>query len=148
MSGPRKTLDELIAEALERQERSKADVADLRTRATILKRKRDAHRKLVAGAHLLVRVKANPRLRRAVHDDFNQSVTNPKNRAVIPDLLDERAFQQAMAANRAAIEAKDEAAASAFARASADGTGIQPAAPMRPPQQGESGPEPQGQSPS
>jgi hypothetical protein len=124
MSGPRKTLDELIAKALERQERSRADVADLRTRAMILKRKRDNHRKTFAGAHLLVRVKANPRLRRAVQEDFNQSVTNPKNRAVIPDLLDERAFQQAMAANRAAIEAKEEAAAMVGQ--------TQPGPPMRP----------------
>jgi len=121
MSGPRKTLDELIANALERQERSRADVADLRTRARILDRKKDAHRKVVAGATLLARVKANPHLRRAVHDDFNRAVIDPKRRAVIPDLLDEQAFQEAMraAADKAAIEAKEEAE-------------MQPTPPMRP----------------
>ena len=54
MRRPRKTLDELIGEAVERQERSRTDLADLRTRARILERKRDAHRKIVTGAILLL----------------------------------------------------------------------------------------------
>jgi hypothetical protein len=107
----RKTTEELLAEEDKNIEQSKARKAQLIARQRGEQRKRDAHRKIVAGATLLFRVRVNPHLRRVVQDDFNRSVLNPKRRLVIADLLDEQAFQQAMQAeaDEVAIEAKDEA---------------------------------------
>jgi hypothetical protein len=76
---------------------------------------------------------------------LNKAVPDPKHRAVIPDLLDETAFREAMraAAKKAEIEAKEEAEAQ-----KQGGTAEKQVAPAtRAPEQGKGGPEP-GPAPS
>jgi hypothetical protein len=142
MAQIRKTVDELIADEKQKTEQSKARIAELKARQRADERKKDTHRKIVAGAILIGRVYSDPRFRRMVHENFNPAVTDPKHRAVIADLLDETAFDQARkaAANKTAIEAKEKEAATAAANTSAP-------APA-PPQQHERPPIPQGPSPA
>ena len=131
MAHVRKTTEELIAEEEKKSDQVKARMAELKARQRIEERKRDTHRKVVSGAILIAQVKRDPRFRRAVQDTFNKAEIHPKHRAVIADLLDEEAFQQAMrAAKKAAVEAR-EAAESEKQLAPA----------TRPQQQGESGRE-------
>ena len=61
----------------------------------------------------MAHIKLDPRFRKAVQEALNKAVTDPKHRAVIPDLLDEKAFIEAMqaAAKKAAAEAKEAAVA-------------------------------------
>ena len=63
----------------------------------------------------MAHVKVDFRFRRDVREALNKAVTDPKHRAVIADLLDEKAFQEAMraAAKKAAAEAKQAAEAEA-----------------------------------
>ena len=146
MAHVRKTTEELIAEEEKKGKQAKARMAELKARQRSEHRKRDTHRKIVAGATLMAHVKIDPRFRKAVQDAFNKAVTNPKHRAVIPDLLDEKAFNEALeAAKKAAAEAK-EAAVAAGAREAAESENL-PAPPTRPPQQGESGRVTQGRAP-
>jgi len=115
MAQTRRTIEELIAEEEQKTEQSKARMAELRARQKIELRKRDTHRKIVAGAILMAHVKIDPRFRKVVQEAFSKAVTDPKHRAAIADLLDETAFGQAMqvAADKAAIEAKEAAVATA-----------------------------------
>jgi hypothetical protein len=137
MAHVRKTTEELIAEEEKKGELAKARMSELKARQRSENRKRDTHRKIVAGATLMAHVKIDPRVRKAVQDAFNKAVTNPKHRAVIPDLLDEKAFNEALeAAKKAAAEAKEAAESE-----------NQPAPPTRPPQQGETGRETQRRAP-
>jgi exonuclease III len=131
MAHVRKTTEELIAEEEKKSEQVKARMAELKSRQRVEERKRDSHRKIVVGGAVMAHIKIDPRFRKAVQDALNKAVTEPKHRAVIPDLLDEKAFLEAMkaAAKRAAAEAKEAAA------------GAQSATP---PQQGKSGPDTQG----
>jgi hypothetical protein len=141
MAQIRKTVEELIADEKQKTEQSKARIAELKARQRADERKKDTHRKIVAGAILIGRVYSDPRFRRMVQEHFNPAVIDPKHRAVIADLLDETAFDQArkVAANNAAIEAKEKEAAAA----------ANPAAPTAsPPQQHERPPIPQGPSPA
>jgi len=140
MAQIRKTVEELIAEEKQKSEQSKARMAELKARQRAEERKRDTHRKIVAGAILMAHVKIDPRFRTVVQEAFGRAVTDPKHRAVIADLLDEKAFGQAMqaAADKAAIEAREKEAAAE-----------NPAAPVAsPPQQHQRPPIPQGPSPA
>jgi hypothetical protein len=142
MAQVRKTTEELLAEEQKKRKLIRARMAELKARQRAEERKRDNHRKIVAGAILMAHVKIDPRFRKAVQDAFNKAVTDPKHRAVIPDLLDEKAFQEAMraAARKAAEEAKEAAVAAGAeeAKQAAAGTEEQPAPPSRPQQQGDS----------
>lgn len=111
----RKTIEELLAEEEKKAEQVRTRKAELKARQRIEERKRDAHRKIVVGAGIMSHIKIDPRFRKAVQDALNKAITEPKQRAAIPDLLDERAFNEAMraAATTAAIEAREEAEAAA-----------------------------------
>jgi len=141
MAQIRKTVEELIADEKQKTEQSRARMAELKARQRAEERKRDTHRKIVAGAILIARVNNDPRFRRVVQEAFDPAVTDPKHRAVIADLLDEKAFDQARmaAADKAAIEAKEKEVAAAE----------KPTAPVAsPPQQHQRPPIPQGPSPA
>ena len=109
MAHVRKTTEELIAEEEKKSEQVKARMAELKGRQKIEERKRDSHRKIVVGAGIMAHIKIDPRFRKAVQEALNNAVTEPKHRAVIPDLLSEKAFLEAMkaAAKRAEMEAKE-----------------------------------------
>ncbi len=109
MAHVRKTTEELIAEEEKKSEQVKARMAELKSRQRIEERKRDNHRKIVVGAAVIAHIRIDPRFRKAVQEALNNAVTDPKHRAVIPDLLNEKAFLEAMkaAAKRAEIEAKE-----------------------------------------
>jgi hypothetical protein len=138
MAHVRKTIEELIADEEKKSEQVKARMAELKGRQKIEERKRNSHRKIVVGAGIMAHIKLDPRFRKAVQEALNKAVTDPKHRAAIPDLLDEKAFIEAMqaAAKKAAIEAKEEAAEAAQ----------QPAPPKRPAEN--AGPDTKGSSPS
>ena len=107
----RKTTVELIAEEEKKAEQMKARMAELKARQKVEERKRDNHRKIVVGAAVMAHIKLDARFRKELRDALNKAVTDPKHRNVIPDLLDEQAFQQAMraAAKKAAAEAQEAA---------------------------------------
>ncbi len=106
----RKTTDQMIAEEERKAEQAKARMAELKAKQRAEARRKDTHRKVVSGAILMAHIKIDPQFRRAVQVAFNKAVTNPKLRAVLADLLDERAFQEAQRA------AEEEAAAECIAR--------------------------------
>jgi hypothetical protein len=80
----------------------------------------------------MAHIKIDPRFRKAVQDALNKSITGPKHRAAIPDLLDEQAFNEAMraAAKKAAVEADE-------AHEAVRGSEKDPAPPTRPERLGE-----------
>ena len=108
MAHIRKTIEELIAEEERKAEQAKVRMAELRTRQRAEERKLDNHRKIVAGSGAMAHIRIDPQFRAALRDALNRAVTDPKQRAVIPDLLDEQAFQESMraAAKKAESEAK------------------------------------------
>ena len=122
MAHVRKTTVELIAEEEKKVEQLKARMAELKARQRVEDRKRDNHRKIIVGAAAMAHIKIDAQFRKDLRNALIQAVTDPKQKAVIPDLLDEKAFQEAMhaEAKQAALEANE--AASAVAKASADGT--------------------------
>jgi exonuclease III len=128
MAGARKTTEQLIAEEEKKGEQIKVRMAELKARQKSEDRRKDAHRKIVVGAAVMAHIRIDPQFRKEVRDALNKAVTEPKQRNVIPDLLSEQAFQDAMRA------------ASAVARASADGADKQPASEIRPPQSVKGGP--------
>ena len=145
MAHVRKTIEELIAEEEKKGEQVKARMAELKSRLRIEDRKRDTHRKIVVGAGAIAHIRFDPQFRAALRDALNKAVTDPRHRAVIPDLLDEQAFQEAMraaareaadaaGAKREAAEAKDAAVAAGAGKGAAEAT-IEPTAARRPPQQ-------------
>ncbi len=134
---PRKTTEQMIAEEEKKAEQAKARMAELKAKQRTEERKKETHRKIVAGATLFAHVKIDPRFRRAVQDAFNKAVTNPKRRAVIPDLLDEQAFQEAM-------RAEEESAAEYIEEA--DQEPAQPEPPSRPYRPGGAPPKVKGPS--
>jgi len=104
-----KTTEELIAEEEKKGEQVKARMAELKARQKVEERKRDNHRKIIVGAAVMAHIRIDPRFRKDLQNALNRAVTDPKHRAVIPDLLDERAYLQAMkaAAKKEAAEAKE-----------------------------------------
>ena len=109
MTGARKSIQQLIAEEEKKSEQIKARMAELKARQKAEDRKKDAHRKIVVGAAVMAHIKIDPQFRKEVREALDKAVTEPKNRNVIPDLLSEQAFQDAMraAAQRAAEEAAE-----------------------------------------
>src|ERR1700683_4943422 len=134
-----KTTEELIAEEEKKGEQVKARMAELKARQKVEERKRDNHRKSIRRAAVMAHIRIDPRFRKDLQNALNRAVTDPKHRAVIPDLLDERAYLQAMkaAAKKEAAEAKEakEAAKTATDPAPPSTT------PADVPQQGKGGPE-------
>jgi hypothetical protein len=104
-----KTTEELIAEEEKKGEQVKARMAELKARQKVEERKRDNHRKIIVGAAVMAHIRIDPRFRKDLQNALNRAVTDPKHRAVIPDLLDEKAYLQAMkaAAKKEAAEAKE-----------------------------------------
>ena len=141
----RKTTEELIAEEEKKAEQVRARMAELKARQHAEERKRDNHRKIVVGAAAIAHVRIDPQFRRELREALNKAVTDPRQRAVIADLLDEKAFQEAMraAAKRAAEEAKEAAVA-----AGAEDTKEAAAGANEPAQQGKRGPGSQGALPA
>lgn len=139
MAHVRKTTEELIAEEEKRAAQSKARIAELKAQQRADERKRDSHRKIVVGAAVMAHVKIDPRFRKEVREALDKAVTDPKHRAVIPDLLDEAAFHESMraAARKADAEAKEAAAEAEEAKETATA-----------PQPGKSGPGSKGAAPA
>jgi exonuclease III len=125
MAHVRKTTEELIADEEKKSEQVKARMAELKARQRVEERKRDNHRKIVVGAAVIAHIKIDPRYRKATQEALNKAVPDPKHRAVIPDLLDEKAFLEAMkaAAKKAAIEAKEAKEAAEGAQSGPQGKG-------------------------
>jgi len=125
MAHVHKTTEELIAEEEKKSEQVKARIAELKSRQRVEERKRDNHRKIVVGAAVIAHIKIDARFRKAVQEALSNAVTDPKQRAVIPDLLNEKAFLEAMkaAAKKAAIEAKEAKQAEAAAKSAEQGKG-------------------------
>jgi hypothetical protein len=125
-----KTTEELIAEEEKKGEQVKARMAELKARQKVEERKRDNHRKIIVGAAVMAHIRIDPRFRKDLQNALNRAVTDPKHRAVIPDLLDERAYLQAMkaAAKKEAAEAKEakEAAKTATEPVAPEGEAPQP----------------------
>ena len=146
MAQGRKTTEELIAEEQKKAEQVRARMAELKTRQRVEERKRDNHRKIVVGAGVMAHIRVDPQFRKAVRDALDRAVTEPKHRAVIPDLLDEKAFQEAMraAAKKAAAEAREAAEAAGTEEAMAAANGA--TEPTRP--QGRGGPDPKAPRPA
>jgi exonuclease III len=109
MAQTRKTIQELIAQEQKKSERAKARIAELKGQERSDERKKDSHRKIVVGAAVIAHIKIDPQFRKELREALNKAVTDPKHRAVIPDLLDEEAFHAAMraAAKKAEAEAND-----------------------------------------
>ena len=99
-----KSIEELIAEEEKKSEQAKARIAELKAQQRSEDRKRDNHRKIVVGAAVIAHVRMDSRFREQVREALNKAVTDPRQRAVIPDLLDEQAF---LAAMRAAAKKAD-----------------------------------------
>jgi exonuclease III len=133
MAQGRKTTQELIAEEQKKAEQVRTRMAELKSRQRVEERKRDNHRKIVVGAGVMAHIRIDPQFRKSVRDALNKAVTEPKHRAVIPDLLDEQAFQEAMraAAKKAAAEAR-EAADAAGAEEAREAAANESAEPTRP----------------
>ncbi len=147
MPHSRKTTQELIEEEEKKAEQVRARMAELKARQHAEDRKLDAHRKIVVGAAAIAHVKIDPQFRRELREALNKAVTDPKQRAVIADLLDEKAFQEAMrvAAKKAAEEAEEAKQAGAEeARQPAAGANE----PAGTPQQAKRGPGSQGAPPA
>ena len=146
MPHTRKTTQELIAEEEKKSEQARARIAELKAQQRADERKRDNHRKIVVGAAVIAHVKIDPHFRKEVRDALTKAVTDPKHKAVIPDLLDEEAFHKAMqaAAKQADVEAKEAKEAAVGAN--------EPAAPAnepaRPSQQSKRGPGAGGTRPA
>ena len=145
MAHVRKTTVELIAEEEKKVEQLKARMAELKARQRVEDRKRDNHRKIIVGAAAMAHIKIDAQFRKDLRNALIQAVTDPKQKAVIPDLLDEKAFQEAMraAAKKAAEEAK-EAKQAAVASESVQAANK----PAGTPQQGKHGPGSQGAPPA
>jgi hypothetical protein len=118
MAHVHKTTEELIAEEEKKSEQVKARISELKSRQRVEERKKDNHRKIVVGAAVIAHIKIDARFRKAVQEALSTAVTDPKHRAVIPDLLNEKAFLEAMkaAAKKAAAEAKEAKQAEAAAK--------------------------------
>jgi exonuclease III len=125
MAHVHKTIEELIAEEEKKSQQVKAKIAGLKSRQRVEERKKDNHRKIVVGAAVIAHIKIDARFRKAVQEALNNAVSDPKHRAVIPDLLNEKAFLEAMkaAAKKAAIEAKEAKQAEAAAKSAEQGKG-------------------------
>ena len=139
MTHGRKSTEELIAEEEKKGEQVKARMAELKARQRVEERKRENHRKIVVGAAIIAHIRIDPRFRKDVQNALNKAVTDPKHRAVIPDLLTEKAFLEAMraAAKKEAAEAKEAAMGANEPAATANKPGEAP-------QQGKGGPDPEG----
>jgi hypothetical protein len=111
MSPAHKSIDELIAEEQKRSEEARARIAALKARQKAIDRKKENHRKIIVGGAVMAHMKIDARFRKEVIEALNKAVTEPKHRGVIPDLLDEHAYQEAVraAAKKAAIDGAKEA---------------------------------------
>ena len=155
MPHSRKTTEELIAEEEKKAEQVRARMAELRARQHAEERKRDNHRKIVVGAAAIAHARIDPQFRKELREALNKAVTDPKQRAVIADLLDEKAFIEAMrlAAKKAAEEAKEAAVAAGAEETKQAAAGAnEPAQAANQPagtaQQGKRGPGSQGALPA
>jgi hypothetical protein len=91
MSGPRKTLDDRIAEEQKRQEESRAALADLKARARLLDRKLDTRRKIILGAAVQAHAKLDARFREELRRAVLAAISRPQDRAVLPEFFPEPA---------------------------------------------------------
>jgi hypothetical protein len=109
-------------------------MAELKARQRGEDRKKENHRKIVVGAAVMAHIRLDAQFRSVLREALNKAVTEPKHRNVIPDLLSEQGFQDAMraAAKKEASDAKELQAGAAEVK--------QPTPEPRPPQQLKGGP--------
>ena len=125
MANGRKTTEELIAEEKKKAEQARARVSELKLRQRAEERRRQTHQKIVVGAGAIAHIRMDPVFREQLREVLNKAVTDPKQRAAIPEFLDEKAFQEAM---RAAAEKK--AAEAAETRVATEGPPAAPPGPL------------------
>ena len=127
----RKTTAQLIADEEKKSEQLRARIDELKARQRVEERKKETRRKIIVGAGVIAHIRINPVFRKQVREALNLAVTDPKQKAEIRDLLEERAFISAMkeAARLAKVKAKEIADAEAAASkddSGADGKGKTP----------------------
>ena len=84
MNGPRKSLQDRIAEEEKRQEELRVAIADLKARARTLDRKFEVRRKIVAGAAVFAHAKLNRVFAETLANVFRAAV-RPQDRVVLPE---------------------------------------------------------------
>jgi hypothetical protein len=84
---PRRGLDHRIAQAVKRQEQSKAALADLKARERELDRKLDTRRKIIAGATLFACARVNRAFHEQVCTAFQAANMRPEDRAFLPEFF-------------------------------------------------------------
>ena len=91
MSEDRKTLHHRIAELLKRNEQSRAELADLRSRAKEADRRFEVRRKIVIGAAVQAHARVNSAFREELRKAILAAVTRPHDRAILPEFFPEGA---------------------------------------------------------
>jgi exonuclease III len=98
MAPGRKPIDALIAEEQRKADEARAKIAALKLRQRAVSRKKDNHRKIIVGGAVMAHMRTNAAFRKAAMEALNVAVTEKRYRDAIPDLLDEKAFNEAMQA--------------------------------------------------
>jgi hypothetical protein len=91
MNGPRKSLNDRIADELKRQEELRLAIADLKVRAKLFDRKLDVRRKIILGAAVQAHAKLNGRFRDELRKAVLAAITRPQDMAVLPEYFPEAA---------------------------------------------------------
>ena len=94
---------------------------------------------------MIAHIKIDPQFRKELREALNKAVTDPKHRAVIPDLLDEQAFHEAMRAAAKKADARSQGSAARGGGKRSRGDATEPAGT---PQQGKGGPVTKGAAPA
>jgi hypothetical protein len=98
MAPGRKPIDALIADEQRKADEARAKIAALKFRQRTLSRKKDNHRKIIVGGAVMAHMRTSAPFRKAAIEALNAAVTDKRHRDAIPDLLDEKAFNEAMQA--------------------------------------------------
>jgi hypothetical protein len=87
MNGPRKTLNDRIAEEEKRQDDLRLAIADLKARARILDRKLDTRRKIVLGAAVQAHAKRDSAFLEVLAKVVRVAVIREQDRALLPEFF-------------------------------------------------------------
>ena len=87
MNGPRKTLEDRIAEEEKRQADLRVAIADLKARARILDRKLDTRRKIVLGAAVQAHAKRDRAFLEVLAKVVRVAVIREQDRALLPEFF-------------------------------------------------------------
>src|ERR1035438_8742859 len=91
MSEDRKTLHQRIAELLKRNEQSRAELADLRSRAKEADRRFEVRRKIIRGAAVQAHAKVNSGFREELRKAILAGVTRQRDREILPEFFPQTA---------------------------------------------------------